>query len=115
MAPLLRYVREETPASAYDEPPLQRRHETIEEQLRRKGIKPVTNIEEMAREGIFSSDEELEEFIAFTYRCRREGRAWRWISSSTTPTSRQGLPLATLNTKDFLGLADHEGLTLLND
>ena len=27
----------------------------------------------------------------------------------------RGLPLATLNTKDFLDLADHEGLTLLND
>ena len=61
--------------STYDELPLRSPEETIEEQARRKGIKPVTDLADMACEGIFESDEEMEEFIAYTYRCRREGRA----------------------------------------
>jgi hypothetical protein len=58
--------------SAYDQ--LRSPNESIEEQARRKGIKPVDNIADMACD-IFESDEEMEEFIAFTYRCRRENHA----------------------------------------
>jgi predicted nucleic acid-binding protein len=35
-----------------------------------------------------------------------------WIAASCLA---HGLPLATLNSRDFLDLADHEGLTLLTN
>ena len=63
--------------SAYDELLPRSLYETasLEELARRKGVRPVTNMTDMACEGIFESDEEMEEFIALTYRCRREGHA----------------------------------------
>jgi hypothetical protein len=44
---------------------------TLEELARRRGVKPVTSLEEMARPDRFESDEELEEFLAFTAAKRR--------------------------------------------
>jgi len=39
---------------------------------RRKGVRPVERVEDTAVDGVFSTDEELEEFIAYTYANRRE-------------------------------------------
>jgi hypothetical protein len=44
--------------------------ESIEEQIRRKGIRPVEFIEDMAQDGIFESDEEVEQFLAHVYAAR---------------------------------------------
>jgi hypothetical protein len=44
---------------------------SLEELARRRGVKPVTSLEEMARPALFESDEELEEFLAFTAAKRR--------------------------------------------
>jgi hypothetical protein len=46
------------------------RPESIEEQVRRKGIRPVESVEDMAQDGIFESDEELEQFLAHVYAAR---------------------------------------------
>lgn len=47
------------------------RSESIEEQVRRKGIRPVESMEDMAQDGVFESDEELEQFLAHVYAARR--------------------------------------------
>ncbi|HEY6749043.1 MAG TPA: hypothetical protein VI357_25405 [Mycobacteriales bacterium] len=62
--------------SAHDKLPLRSPCDSmsVEELARLQGVKPVTSLEDMACD-VFESDEEVEEFIAFTYRCRREGRA----------------------------------------
>jgi len=36
----------------------------VEELARRQGVRPVRSVEELARDGIFESDEELAEFLA---------------------------------------------------
>ena len=43
----------------------------VEELARRQGVHPVESVEDMARPGIFESDEELEEFLAHVYAARR--------------------------------------------
>lgn len=64
-----------TTDSADETPRVPRRRESLDEQARRKGVRPVERVEDMAEEGVFSSDEELEEFIAYTYANRRESHA----------------------------------------
>lgn len=44
---------------------------SIEELARLQGVKPVKSVADMAAPGIFESDEELGEFIAYTYAARR--------------------------------------------
>jgi len=46
------------------------RPESIEEQARRKGIRPVEHVEDMAQDGVFESDEEVEQFLAHVYAAR---------------------------------------------
>ena len=41
--------------------------ESIEEQIRRRGIKPMSFPDEVPRDDVFESDEELEAFLAFVY------------------------------------------------
>ena len=41
--------------------------ETVEEQARRRGIRPVRSVEDMARDDVFESDEELDAFLAYVY------------------------------------------------
>jgi hypothetical protein len=62
--------------SAHDELPLRSPYESmsVAELAHAQGVKPVTSLADMACD-VFESDEEMEEFIAFTYRCRRENRA----------------------------------------
>lgn len=47
----------------------------VEELARRQGIKPVESVDDMARPGLFDSDEEWEEFLADLYASRRSGMA----------------------------------------
>jgi hypothetical protein len=35
----------------------------VEELARRQGVRPIRSVDELARDGIFESDEELEEFL----------------------------------------------------
>ncbi|MGH3503568.1 MAG: hypothetical protein ACRDQA_22120 [Nocardioidaceae bacterium] len=37
---------------------------SLDELARRKGVRPVEVVEDMAQDGVFESDEELEEFLA---------------------------------------------------
>lgn len=49
--------------------------ETLDEQLRRKGVRPIQSVHDLARPDLFESDEELEEFLEFTYASRRVEQA----------------------------------------
>jgi hypothetical protein len=46
--------------------------ESVAEQIRRKGIKPVGSVDEL-RADVFESDEELQEFLDHLYESRRSG------------------------------------------
>ena len=48
---------------------------SLDELARRRGVKPVYSVEDMARPHVFESDEELEEFLAFTAAKRRANLA----------------------------------------
>jgi hypothetical protein len=41
--------------------------ESVQDQARRRGIRLVTSVEEMARDDVFESDEELDAFLAHVY------------------------------------------------
>jgi hypothetical protein len=45
----------------------------VEELARRKGIRPVESVDDMARPGLFESDEEWQEFLADLYASRQAG------------------------------------------
>jgi hypothetical protein len=47
----------------------------VEELARRQGIKPVESVDDMARPGLFDSDEDWEDFLADLYASRRSGMA----------------------------------------
>lgn len=55
----------------YTSPYPQARRESVDEQVRRKGIHPVESVEELAQDGVFESDEELEQFLTHVYAARR--------------------------------------------
>jgi hypothetical protein len=42
-------------------------HIPAEEQVRKHGIRPIASADELASPGMWESDEELQEFLAFTY------------------------------------------------
>jgi hypothetical protein len=48
---------------------------SLDELARRRGVKPVHTVEDMARPHVFESDEELAEFLAFTTAKRRANLA----------------------------------------
>ena len=43
--------------------------------MRRSGVRPIKSVDELAREELFESDEELEVFLADLYASRRSGLA----------------------------------------
>jgi hypothetical protein len=45
--------------------------EALEEALRHEGIQPIESADDWAGDGIFESDEELDDFLNFTYMARR--------------------------------------------
>ena len=48
--------------------------ESLNEQARRKGAKPVTSLDDLRFEGIWESDEELDEFLDYLDRQRQAAR-----------------------------------------
>ena len=44
---------------------------SVEELARRQGVQPVASVEDMARPGLFDSDQEWDEFLADLYASRR--------------------------------------------
>lgn len=48
--------------------------ESLDEQARRKGAKPLTSMEELRADGVFESDEELQEFLDHLDRQRQAAR-----------------------------------------
>ena len=48
---------------------------SVEELARRKGVRPVESVDDMARPELFESDEEWQEFLADLYVSRRSGLA----------------------------------------
>lgn len=59
-----------TSSADYEAEPPRGGSVSLDELARRKGVKPVASVEEMAQEGIFESDEELEEFLAHVHAAR---------------------------------------------
>ncbi|MDQ2708280.1 MAG: hypothetical protein M3Z25_11850 [Actinomycetota bacterium] len=57
-----------------DDMPRQRPRMTVEELARRKGVRPIRSLDDMARD-VFASDDELDEFLAYTYANRQAGLA----------------------------------------
>jgi hypothetical protein len=45
--------------------------ESVDEQARRKGVRVIESADDLAREGVFDSDEELEAFLAHVSAMRR--------------------------------------------
>ena len=43
---------------------------SLDELARRQGVRPITSVAELVRDDVFESDEEVDEFIAFTYAMR---------------------------------------------
>jgi hypothetical protein len=43
--------------------PAQASRESLEEQARRKGVKPIASVHDLANDGIWESDEELDAFL----------------------------------------------------
>jgi hypothetical protein len=48
-----------------------RRHESLDEQVRRLGLRPVKSLDDVARDDVFESDEELDAFLAW-YHAERQ-------------------------------------------
>ena len=47
----------------------------LDELARRRGVRPVESVAEMAQDGVFASDGELEEFLAYVQAVRHEDLA----------------------------------------
>lgn len=43
---------------------------SLDELARRQGVHPIASVAELVRDDVFESDEEVDEFIAFTYAMR---------------------------------------------
>jgi hypothetical protein len=59
-----------TNSAGYEGESPEARPESIDEQVARKGIRPVESVEDMAQDGVFESDEELDQFLAHVYAAR---------------------------------------------
>jgi hypothetical protein len=64
-------------AESLAQPPTNQRRErpSLEEHVCHRGIRPIKSVDELARDDIFESDEELESFLADLYASRRSGLA----------------------------------------
>jgi len=65
-------------SSEHSEPataPLAAGEVPVEDLARRQRVRPVTSVDEMARPGLFDSDQEWDEFLADLYASRRSGLA----------------------------------------
>jgi len=57
-------------SAGYAEESPEARPESIHEQVKRKGVRPVESVRDMAQDGVFSSGEQLEQFLAHVYAAR---------------------------------------------
>lgn len=59
-----------------DEPiyPSAHKRTSVDEMIRAKGIRPIRTVDDLAAD-LFESDEELDEFLEFTYAARRRDLA----------------------------------------
>ena len=48
--------------------------ETLDEQVRRKGARPIESVDELRMDGMFESDEELQEFLDYLDQQRQAAR-----------------------------------------
>lgn len=48
---------------------------TLDEIFRAKNVRPIGSADDLACEGIFDTDEELHEFLEYTYAARRQDLA----------------------------------------
>jgi hypothetical protein len=62
-------------AEQTNRPGPERRRESLDEQARRRGIRPVVSVEDMARDDVFESDEELDAFLAWYHAVRQANLA----------------------------------------
>lgn len=65
-------------SSEHSEPataPLAAGEVPVEELARRQGVRPVTSVDEMARPGLFDSNQDWDEFLADLYASRHSGLA----------------------------------------
>jgi hypothetical protein len=46
---------------------ISRRRESLDEQVERRGLRPVNSLDDVARDDVFESDEELDAFLAHVY------------------------------------------------
>ena len=67
---LYRRRRDDHDITGYAEESPDARPESIDEQVTRKGIRPVESVEAMAQDGVLESEEELEQFLAHVYAAR---------------------------------------------
>lgn len=44
--------------------------ESLDEQVRRRGLRPIGSVDELARDDVFESDEELDAFLTHLYASR---------------------------------------------
>jgi hypothetical protein len=63
-----------TGAEREDTGRLGRVRESLDEQAKRKGAKPLTSMEELRADGVWESDEELQEFLDYLDRQRQAAR-----------------------------------------
>jgi hypothetical protein len=54
-------------AERFDEDRIARRRESLDEQVRRRGLRPVNSLDDVARDDVFESDEELDAFLTWVY------------------------------------------------
>ena len=54
-------------AEHLDRPHLSRRRESLDEQVRRRGLKPIKSVDDLVCDGVFETDEELDAFLAQVY------------------------------------------------
>ncbi|WP_422754090.1 hypothetical protein [Micromonospora sp. WMMD708] len=50
-------------------------HVQAEEIARRQGVRPIASVDDLARPGLFESDDELDDFLADLYASRRTNAA----------------------------------------
>lgn len=54
-------------AEHLDRPRFGRCRESLDEQVRRRGLKPIRSVSDLVCEGVFDSDEELDAFLTHVY------------------------------------------------
>jgi hypothetical protein len=62
-------------AEHLDRPRVGGGREPLDEQVRRRGIKPITSVDDFVCDGVFDADEELDAFLAQVYAERRANLA----------------------------------------